>query len=149
MNKLYETSINKKDTCLTYALKRTGIETTVEFADELEKEFDIIPVKQTKMIFGDIVAWEKTRKTIPVTTTIKAPGDEGFSQTIEKYVSIRFHLGVVEGRCMISDLSRSGNQYFVPTIRKRHLSLIIEDPQKECPYPDFVIRKKNGNSNAT
>lgn len=149
MNKLFETSINKKDTCLTYALKRTGIETTVEFADELEKEFDIIPVKETKMVYGDIVAWEKTRKTIPVNTTIKAPTDEGFSEMIQKYVSIQYHLGVVEGKCMISDLSRSANPYYVPTIRKRHLSLIVEDTQKQCPYPDYVIRKKNGLSNAT
>lgn len=149
MNRLFETSINKKDTCFSYALKRTGIETTVEFVEDIESEFEIIPVKETKMQIGDIVAWEKKTKSIPVITTIKAPTEEGYSDTVQKYVGIRFHLGVVEGKCLISDLSRSANPYYVPTIRKRHLSLIVEDAQKQCPYPDYVIRKKNGLSNAT
>ena len=58
---LKSVTITKKDTCLTYVLKRTGTETSIEFAEVLEKEFDLIPVKETKLEVGDIVAWKKKR----------------------------------------------------------------------------------------
>ena len=56
---LKSVTITKKDTCLTYVLKRTGIDASVEFAEDLEKEFDLIPVKETKLEVGDIIAWKK------------------------------------------------------------------------------------------
>lgn len=149
MKKLFETKINKKDTCLSYALKRTGITTSVEFVEDLEKEFEIIPVKETKLQVGDIVAWEKNIKTVSCATVITEPSDEGVSEMIVDSVNTRFHLGVVENKCLITDLTRSANSYYIPTIRKRYLSLIVEDYQKQCPFPDFVIRKKDGSSSTS
>lgn len=144
MKKLLQTTITKKDTCLSYALKRTGIETDIEFVDELEKEFDIIPVKETKIEIGDIVAWEKKEKKIKCATTIKESGlYVSFSQLLNSEVNTRFHIGVVEGLNCISDLTRSANPYYIPSLRMRQLVLIVEDYQAQCPYPDFVIRKKN------
>ena len=149
MKRLFETTINKKDTCLSYAIKRTGLSTSIEFVEDLEKEFNIIPVKETKLEVGDIVAWEKKIKTVSCTTTITEPSDEGVSEMVVDSVNTRFHLGVVENKCLITDLTRSSNSYYIPTIRKRYLSLIVEDYQKQCPFPDFVIRKKDGSSSTS
>lgn len=107
MGKLFETTITKKDTCLSYALKRAGIETSVEFAEDLRKEFDFISVNDTKLEVGDI-----------------------------------------EGDNIISDLTRSTNPYFIPSIRMRYVSLFFSaNHQTKCRYPDFVIRKKTSNEN--
>ena len=129
--------ITKKDTCLTYVLKRTGIETSIEFAEDLEKEFDLIPVKETKLEVGDIIAWKKKQEFISSGTSINENG-----RIEQSYVFTRFHLGVVEARHLISDLTRSANPYYIPSIRMRTISLICDDYQKFCPYPDFIIRKK-------
>ncbi|GAB0155919.1 hypothetical protein CHRYSEOSP005_11810 [Chryseobacterium sp. Alg-005] len=142
MKKLFETTINKKDTCLSYALKRTGTQTSVEFVEDLESEFDIIPAKETKLEVGDIVAWEKKEKYTLSATCIKAPRPDNISEMIFENVNTRFHIGVIENKCLISDLTRTTNEYMIPSIRKRNISLIPADSQKECPFPDFVIRKK-------
>lgn len=149
MNKLFDTSITKKDTCLSYAFNRTGTKTTIEFVEDLEKEFEVIPVKETKLEVGDIVAWEKKEKTILAATSITAPSNEGLSEMTFDHVNTRFHIGVVESKCLISDLTRSANPYYIPSIRKRYLSLIVDDYQKQCPVPDFVIRKRNESSRTT
>ena len=137
MEMLKSVTITKKDTCLSYVLKRTGTTTSVEFAESLEKEFNLIPVKETKLEVGDIVAWKKKEEFISAGTSINENG------RIEKTeVFTRFHLGVVEAGHLISDLTRSANPYYIPSIRMRAISLICDDYQKFCPYPDFVIRKK-------
>ncbi|GEN74108.1 hypothetical protein [Chryseobacterium lathyri] len=142
MKTLFETTINKKDTCLSYALKRTGTQTSVEFVEGLEYEFDIIPVKETKLEVGDIIAWEKKEKFMMCATRIMAPRKDNVSEMKFEEVDTRFHIGVIENKCMISDLTRTTNEYMVPSIRKRNISLVPTDSQKECPFPDFVIRKK-------
>ena len=71
---LKSVTITKKDTCLTYVLKRTGTETSIEFAEDLEKEFDLIPVKETKLEVGDIVAWKKKEEFISSGTSINENG---------------------------------------------------------------------------
>lgn len=134
---LKSVTITKKDTCLTYVLKRTGTETSIEFAEDLEKEFDLIPVKETKLEVGDIVAWKKKEEFISSGTSINENG-----RIEQSYVFTRFHLGVVEAGHLISDLTRSANPYYIPSIRMRTISLICDDYQKFCPYPDFIIRKK-------
>ena len=134
---LKSVTITKKDTCLTYVLKRTGTETSIEFAEDLEKEFDLISVKETKLEVGDIVAWKKKEEFISSGTSINENG-----RIEQSYVFTHFHLGVVEARHLISDLTRSANPYYIPSIRMRTISLICDDYQKFCPYPDFVIRKK-------
>ncbi|WP_313214136.1 hypothetical protein [Soonwooa sp.] len=140
-NKLFETTINKKDTCLSYVLKRTGIKTSVEFVEDLESEFDIIPIKDAEIEIGDIVAWQKKVTKVNVATTIKEPKAR-VSELKSEDVSTRFHLGVVEDNAIISDLTRSSNAYYIPTIRKRRLSIVVEDYQQQCPHPDYVIRKR-------
>lgn len=142
MKKLFETTITKKDTCLSYALKRTGTDTNVEFAEDLRKEFDFISVKETKLEIGDIVAWNKKEQTIVSATSIE---ENGFIYSNNVFTG--FHIGVVEGDNIVSDLTRSANPYFIPSIRMRYVSLICDDYQTKCPYPDFVIRKKNSNEN--
>ena len=134
---LKSVTITKKDTCLTYVFKRTGIDTSVEFAEDLEKEFTLIPIKETKLEVGDIIAWKKKEEFISSGTFINENGRIEQSQ-----VFTRFHLGVVEAGQLISDLTRSANPYYIPSIRMRTISLICDDYQKFCPYPDFIIRKK-------
>lgn len=137
MKRLFDTTITKKDTCLYYALKRTNTETTIEFAEDLEKEFDLIPVKDAKLEIGDIVAWKKKEEVITAATSIRESGNILYSP-----VDTKFHIGVVEEFDRISDLTRSANAYFIPSIRMRLTSLIGGDYQTYCPFPDFVIRKK-------
>ena len=134
---LKSVTITKKDTCLTYVLKRTGIDTSVEFAEDLEKEFTLIPIKETKLEVGDIIAWKKKEEFISSGTFINENGRIEQSQ-----VFTRFHLGVVEAGHLISDLTRSANPYYIPSIRMRTISLICDDYQSKCSFPDFVIRKK-------
>ena len=134
---LKSVTITKKDPCLTYVLKRTGIDTSVEFAEDLEKEFTLIPIKETKLEVGDIIAWKKKEEFISSGTSINENG-----RIEQSYVFTRFHLGVVEAGHLISDLTRSANPYYIPSIRMRTISLICDDYQKFCPYPDFIIRKK-------
>ena len=137
MKKLRPTTINKRDTCLSYCLKRTGTETNIQFAENLQCEFDFIPVKETKLEVGDIIGWHKKIETIIAETSISESG-----RLVSESVFTKFHLGVVEDTHLISDLTRSTNEYYIPSIRIRTISLICDDYQKFCPYPDFVIRKK-------
>ncbi|OPC36182.1 hypothetical protein [Elizabethkingia miricola] len=137
MKRLFDTTITKKDTCLSYALKRTNTETTIEFAEDLEKEFDLIPVKDTKLEIGDIVAWIKKEEVITAATSIRESGNILYSP-----VDTKLHIGVVEDFNRISDLTRSANAYYIPSIRLRSISLIGGNYQTFCPVPDFVIRKK-------
>ena len=137
METLKPVTITKKDTCLSYAFRRAGIKTHVEFAEDLETEFDLIPVKETRLEKGDIVAWKKKEEVISSGTSINENG-----RIESKNVYTRFHIGVVEAGHLISDLTRSANPYYIPSIRMRTVSLICDDHQKFCPFPDFVIRKK-------
>lgn len=137
MKRLFDTTITKKDTCLSYALKRTNTETTIEFAEDLEKEFHLIPVKDIKLEIGDIVAWRKKEDIIYSGVSIN---DEG--AITHSPVDTKYHIGVVEGPTHISDLTRSANAYYIPSIRMRLISLTGGDYQTFCPVPDFVIRKK-------
>lgn len=137
MKALKSVTITKKDTCLSYAFKRAGVSSHVEFAEDLENDFVFIPVKETKLEVGDLVAWKKKEEVISSGTSIN---ENGRIQTSEVFT--RFHIGVVEAGHLISDLTRSSNPYYIPSIRMRSISLICDDYQKLCPYPDFVIRKK-------
>lgn len=137
MSRLKDTKISKKDTCLSYVLKRTGTHARIQFAEDLHEEFDIIPVKDTKIEIGDIVVWRKKVDHIVAGTSINMNG-----RIFEEQVFTKYHLGVVEAGHLISDLTRSANPYYIPSIRMRSISLICDDYQKFCPYPDYVIRKK-------
>ena len=137
MKKLFDTTITKKDTCMSYALKRTGINSNVEFAENMHCDFDFIPVKDAKIEVGDIVAWKKKEEIIKAGTSINENGRIETTDVFTKY-----HIGVVENGHLISDLTRSSNPYYIPSIRVRSISLICDNYQTKCPYPDFVIRKK-------
>ena len=66
--------LDKRDTCLTYAFKRAGIKTSVEWAIDLDKEFDLVPYNSVKVKKGDVVLWNYTKHDVTVGWEI----DEGF-----------------------------------------------------------------------
>lgn len=145
-NKLHSVTISKKDTCLSYVLKRTGLYNKVQacFVTELDREFDFVEYTAETLKRGDLVCWRQNEKEIDVPLTI----DEGMTLMEEKVV-IDFHLGVVESveplgkvqvigyKVLISDCTRKVFDG-VSSLRIRE----VGNSEGKVREPDFIVRLK-------
>ena len=123
--------LDKRDTCLTYAFKRAGIKTSVEWAIDLDKEFDLVPYNSVKVKKGDVVLWNYTRHDVTVGWEIDEEG-----RVVQHEVTVGIHLGVVEDSkvTLVSDVTRKMGDSYLPQIRVRKLD--------EVRSPDYVLKRK-------
>lgn len=139
--------LTKNDTCLTYVIKRTGIETnlkfTVDIPDDLLLSFN---GDFTKLKVGDIIGWKANRKIALLRNEISSIG--GKPVVIHNPVYVHIHLAVVEQIeeiksntiITISDCVRKENVNSVPEIRLKVLNLRGDEPKEtEVRLPDFIL----------
>lgn len=144
---LKRVTLTKNDTCLTYVIKRTGIETnlkfTVDIPDNLLLSFN---GEVTKLKVGDIIGWRANRKVALLRNEISSIG--GKPVVIHNPVYVHIHLAVIEqieeikGNTIItvSDCVRKENVNSVPEIRLKVLNLRGDEPKEtEVRLPDFIL----------
>lgn len=130
---LCKVKITKMDTCLTYALKRTGLVSDLCTYEDIHNHFDQFPYLRfkEKLKKGDILLWDKKLEHIWIANKI----DENGLITTES-VSAYIHFGVYEGDNLFSDCTRQmaiGNTSF-PALRMREI-------EKSNRPPDWILRK--------
>lgn len=124
--------LTKKDTCLSYALKRVGIETHVEYVNQLEEDFHFIPFSvEACPGEGTLVTWCRKQSKISVPFEITKDG-----HILNHDVTIDFHIGVIEDSkiSMVSDCTRKLMPNHVPCIRIRSF--------EDVRYPDYILVQK-------
>lgn len=124
--------INRKETCLSYAFKRTGTKSSVEFVTELNEEFVLLPFSVENAKRGSLVVWNHNAHTISAGYEITED-----SMIINHEVLIDCHVGVIEDDAvtLVSDCTRKILPNAVPCIRVRSFY--------EVRYPDFILIKKS------
>lgn len=128
-NELKPVRLSKTDTCLTYVLKRSGLNPDFCSYDTFHEYFNQHTFSrfQKKLKIGDILLWDKTSKWEWLPWSINENG------IIEwKNVPVSFHFAIYEGDGKFSDCTRLVTPPH-PTLRMR--SMI--DLQKN---PDYVLR---------
>ena len=121
--------LSKTDTCLTYILKRLGLNENYCTYETFHEHFNQFTFSrfQKKLKIGDILLWDKSSNWEWLPWSINGGG------TIEwKNIPVGFHFAIYEGEGLFSDCSRLITPPH-PTLRIRK----IMDLQKN---PDFVLR---------
>ena len=144
----------KNDTCLTYVIKRTGVETNLKYTVDIPADcFVEYKQKDNKttaaLHVGDIIGWRANRKVALLRNEISSIG--GKPVIIHNPVYVHIHLAVIEqieelkGNTIItiSDCVRKENVNSVPEIRLKLLNLREDGEPKETEVrlPDFVISR--------
>ena len=124
--------IDRKETCLSYALKRTGVVTPAKFVTELSDYFVLLPFTVENAKRGSLVVWNDKAHTISAGYEITEDG-----MIINHEVLIDYHVGVIEDEdiTLVSDCTRKILPNAVPCIRVRSFN--------EVRYPDFILIKKS------
>jgi hypothetical protein len=120
--KLKAVSIEKIDTCLTYAFKRIGHEIKIYDVAELEHHYDLLDYFEysNRLEVGDILIFTHGQENVVVGTHITEDGKILFHNVITHR-----HCVVYEGNGLVSDLSRTGIKGLVlPSLRMRYLKEI-------------------------
>ena len=120
--------LTKTETCLTYVLKRIGLEPHFCTYETFHEHFNQFTFSryQKKLKIGDVLLWDKTSKWEWLPWSINGNG------IIEwKSVPVNFHFAIVEGDGKFSDCTRLVAPPH-PTLRLRQM----KDLQKN---PDFVL----------
>lgn len=147
---LKRTLLTKTDTCLSYVIKRTGIETNVKFTVDIPDNVMIeFKGDYTKLEVGDIIGWKAKREFTLLNTEISSIG--GKPVLIKNPVYVHLHLAVIEHihkqkdkyLITVSDCVRKENVNSVPEIRLKLINLREDDEPKETEVrlPDFVISR--------
>lgn len=143
---LQKVRVNKRDTCLTYALRRSGINIPLQFIEDIDKyfickELNTVGEKLTNFSVGSLVGWRHENY------FAKDVGIEiiSFDNIITEDVPRLMHIGVIEK--FVGD-----NVYVSHASRKDHTvlpSIKVElVGTKKRRYPDvvFVLKKEYCNS---
>ncbi len=123
--KLHDVTITKNDTCLTYALKRLGLNPDLCTYSNIHEHFQQKPFNPSKLQVGDILLWDKDIKWEWMPITIQ-------NKTITwANIPRGFHFAIYEGDNLFSDCTRLVTPPH-PTLRLRTIS----DLKK---YPDWIM----------
>jgi hypothetical protein len=123
---IQKVTLNKTDTCLTYSLKRIGLDPHLCTYENFNEFFHQIPwkAKRKELVKGCILLWDKdvTWKWMPVSISkdciIKS-----------KSIPTGFHFAVYEGDNIISDCNRLQSiAPPSPSLRIRELSDVKKNP---------------------
>lgn len=123
--------LTKDDTCVTYALKRVGINLSIKYASELNNYFEFIPFQKNLATKGTIICWNKRAFISNLTTEITEDGI-----LINHSYIVNEHIAVIEDLNIetASDCIKKGNPNSIPSINIMKLS--------ECREPDFILTIK-------
>lgn len=129
MSKLKSVSLTKTETCLTYVLRRLGLDSNFCTYETFHEHFNQFTFSryQKKLKVGDILLWDKTSKWEWLPWMID---EEGIIEW--KNVPVSFHFAIYEGDGKFSDCTRLVTPPH-PTLRFRKMI----DLQKN---PDFVLK---------
>lgn len=128
--KLKDFQITKNDTCLTYAVKRIGLDFDFCNYHTLREEFDFENYYDFSLSVGDILFWDQKMEWDWMPTEIIS------GKIISHRVPVKFHFAVYEGNGIISDCTRLDYNPH-PSLRFRNINNIEEQP-------NWILRiKKN------
>lgn len=140
--------LNKLDSCLTYAIKRAGLDQDVDFKVALDIPPSMyMPFKISEVYVGQIVVWESKKSHYLWTTEITTL-ENGRPALIANSEYAALHFGVVEhivygsfGNIItISDCVRNGNAHSFPTISLATICLTEEPLGKtEVRIPTYYL----------
>lgn len=119
-------TLNKMDTCLTYALRRLGLPPDMCTYETFNEHFHQIPwrARRKDLHKGAILLWDKNVKW--VWTPIQITEER---QIISKLIPKGFHFAVYEGDNLISDCTRLHSiSPPNPSLRLRHLNTLKSNP---------------------
>lgn len=121
---LHQVKLTKTDTCLTYALKRLGLEPTYCDHNSIHEYFTQLPFpkKEVELEPGTIILWDKDMEWTWLPWKINTSGKIEW-----KNVQIGYHYGLYEGDGLFSDCTRLVNPPH-PTLRMRKLSEVKKRP---------------------
>lgn len=123
---IQKVTIDKTDTCLTYALKRIGLDPKLCNYENFNEFFHQLPWKSKRkdLTPGTLLLWDKNIKWkwMPVSIT-----KDGIIKS--KSIPTEFHFAVYEGDNLVSDCTRlHSNTSTCPNIRMRELSDFKNNP---------------------
>lgn len=120
--KLKAVTIQKTDTCLTYAFKRIGFKSEVTDIGELEQHFELLDYFEfsNDLKIGDILIFTHNQENVVLGTHITEDGKILFHT-----INTHRHSVVYEGEGLVSDVSRTGIKGLtLPSLRMRILKEI-------------------------
>jgi hypothetical protein len=125
---LFDLSLNKGDTCLTYVLKRLGLEEDLCSYETLHDHFDQFQFSRykKKLSVGDILLWDRDIKWEWMPWIIKD------KNIIWKNIPLGVHFGIMEDDDLFSDCTR--------LIKPPHPSLRIRRLNEVHKNPDWVLK---------
>lgn len=132
--KLHDVQLTKTDTCLTYVLKRLGLEENLCTYDTILEYFEDYQYKRVKEFnIGDVLLWDRDIEWVWLSWKIEG------SSIIWKNVPVGFHFGIVEtDTSTFTDCTRH--------VRPPHPSLRLRNIDDIRKKPDWVLRY-NGDKN--
>lgn len=127
--KLYPITLNKTETCLTYVLRRLGVNGDACTYETFHEHFDQYTFSrhQKNIKVGDVLMWDKTASWEWLPWSINGGGIVEW-----KNIPIGFHFAIYEGNDKFSDCTRLVTPPH-PTLRLR----LMKDLQKN---PDFILK---------
>lgn len=130
MKQLYPVKITPRDTCLTYACQRIGLNPDYVTMDNLDTITNLQALEGGEDLeLGDVLYWENKAHKAWVNNSIT-----GIGMIVAEEVMIGRHLAVFEGGNLVSDLTRVMTSFATGAIRIRDLD--------ELAPPSIVYRRK-------
>jgi hypothetical protein len=125
---LNQVILDKTDTCLTYVLKRKGLNPKLCTYETFHEYFNQYPYSRykKKMKIGDVVLWDKNIKWEWLPWSINND-----TEITWKNIPVGFHFAIYEGDEMFTDCSR--------TIVPPHPTLRLRKIKELQKNPDWVL----------
>jgi hypothetical protein len=120
--KLHGVTLTKTETCLTYVLKRLGLDPNFCTYESFHDHFDQYTFKRRKLQIGDILLWDKDVKWEWLAWKISDDGNVSW-----KNVPVGFHFGIYEGDGCFTDCTRLVRMPH-PSLRRREIKDLKKNP---------------------
>ena len=144
MNVLHPVRLTKKDSCFTYALKRTGQKVHYDKAESIPSVC-LLPFRLDAMKIGDIIVWKSSKKQYTLLPT-EITSFNGKPVIINNLEFTGYHLAVVENIVetetetiiIFSDCVRNENAHSFPSIKLGQIN-INKTIEKEYNLPSYTF----------
>ena len=131
--KLHDVQIWKGETCLTYALKRIGLQPDLCKFEDLNIFFDVEPFfLGPSCTRGVLLVWDSNQKLVDLGTLINSEG-----KIVNRPTLAGVHIGVYEGDGLVSDCSRLDSPNSLPQLKMRFLSELGRQPDKLLTFKNI------------
>jgi len=133
---IHKVVLDKTDTCLTYALKRIGLDPHLCTYENFNEYFHQMPWKSKKkdLLLGSLLLWDKEIKWKWMPVSISKDG-----LIKSKSIPTGFHFAVYEGNNLISDCTRLHSiSPPSPTIRMRDMVDFKSNPDWILIYDEEI-----------